>query len=46
MLTVAIVDAWFGFHDVICGTVKVWFYVIKKVKIMNHLGGSGLLRLC
>jgi hypothetical protein len=46
MLSVAIVDAWLGFHDVICGMVKVLFYVIKQPKIMNHLGGSGLLGLC
>jgi hypothetical protein len=41
MLSVAIVDVWLGFHDVICGIMKVWFYVIKQPKIMNHLGGSG-----
>ena len=40
MLSIAIVDAWLGFHDVICGIVKVWFYVIKQPKIMNHLGGK------
>jgi hypothetical protein len=40
MLSVSIVDAWLGFHDVICGIMKVWFYVIKQPKIMNHLGGK------
>jgi hypothetical protein len=41
MLSIAIVDAWLGFHDVICGIVKVWFYVIKQPKIMNPWVVSG-----
>ena len=38
MLSIAIVDAWLGFHDVICGIMKVWFYVIKQPKINESSG--------
>ena len=42
MLRCAILDVWLGIHDMICVIGNCCFGVIKQLKLMNHLGGSGI----